>query len=299
MANVVLAIIFALISTTLLNIGLGLQKKGADELPDINFKAVKETIRNFLKCKIWLLGVLLTGIAALVNFQALEYGDLSVVTPILGFGLVVLALFSVFILKEEIHLIEILGIGLTVFGIILVGIVATELPPSESIINIPIELIFLFITLGILITLLLFTRVKQFQRFKVVYLGVVAGITGGLGTIFGKFLVIQVGFDLANPLSWLGLLANIYLYFALASMIASFVFNNMAFQEGKAVISVSLFNSFMIFYPILAGSFILSEVLNPLQIVGIVIILIGGVLLARFSGASSPEIPKEIGEGEK
>jgi drug/metabolite transporter (DMT)-like permease len=287
MTNVVLAILFALISTTLLNLGLGLQKKGASDLPTIDFKAIKNTIKNFLKCKIWILGVLLTAVAAFINFQALEYGGLAIVTPILGFGLVILAIFSVIVLKEKIHLIELIGIALIIIGIVLVGFVATETPTPT--IKVPAELIFLFVTLGILISVGIFSRVKYFQRFKVVFFGILAGITGGLGTIFGKFLVLGVTFDLADPLSWLALFTSFYLYFAIGSMAASFVFNNMAFQEGKAIISVSLYNSFMIFYPILAGAIILSEILVPLQIVGIVIIIGGGVALTRFSGSSAPE----------
>jgi len=102
MGNTPLAIILGITAYSLLYIGLVLEKKGASMLPKIEGTGFFQNIKNLLTNKIWMLGLILTSNQWWLYAMALDLGSLSLVTPLLGVGLVVLVIFSYFYLKESV-----------------------------------------------------------------------------------------------------------------------------------------------------------------------------------------------------
>src|SRR5262249_60580137 len=100
-----------------------MQKIGADRMPRLALTLRQSGVyRAFLGSRIWLGGVLIM-IAGWVFFlKALANAPVSIVQPVLGFGLVLLALFSVVWLRERLRPVEWGGVALMVVGVVLLGI---------------------------------------------------------------------------------------------------------------------------------------------------------------------------------
>ncbi|MHA1365343.1 MAG: hypothetical protein ACTSP5_02905 [Candidatus Heimdallarchaeota archaeon] len=118
-SNDVLAVILGTIANSIYNIGLVLKKKGACTLPDIEDNSVWQNIKNFSKCKIWVIG-------------ANMIGSLSLVAPTMGIGIIVLIIFSWFYLKEKIRPVEIIGIIAIIAATVALNVVGPASPGKYS-----------------------------------------------------------------------------------------------------------------------------------------------------------------------
>jgi hypothetical protein len=95
--SVFLGIIIAIIAYSMYNIGMALQKKAASSLPNIENTSLKGNLKNFLSNKIWLLGFIMATVQWYIYLIALPMAPLSVLSSMMGVGLVVLVVFSIFI----------------------------------------------------------------------------------------------------------------------------------------------------------------------------------------------------------
>lgn len=108
-----LAIILVVIGNFIGAFGSVFMKKGA--------KAFNFNILNQLKNKYLILGVLLFVLSSVAYIYALTMERLSVLYPVTSFTYILVALFSVWLLKEKMNKYKWLGILLIILGIILVG----------------------------------------------------------------------------------------------------------------------------------------------------------------------------------
>ena len=81
------------------SIGKGLQKVGVSTLPELSLRPA--VILQYLSCPTWRNGFLLECLGALFALAALTIVPISVAQPIFCNGLVLLALYSHFYLKEQ------------------------------------------------------------------------------------------------------------------------------------------------------------------------------------------------------
>ena len=89
-------IFLAMIGAIGLSFGLVLQKKGAQSVPKLKLKGF--SIRSFLlffKSKIWVTGLACSTAGWVLYLVAVSKGPISIIQPVFGFGLVVIALFGV------------------------------------------------------------------------------------------------------------------------------------------------------------------------------------------------------------
>ncbi|HUX99869.1 MAG TPA: DMT family transporter [Candidatus Deferrimicrobium sp.] len=255
-------------------------------------------MRNFLGNKVWLVGFILTNVHWVILFLALSMAPLSLITPLLGFGLVVLAIFSHFYLHERIQQRELCGIGIIIGGIVLVGITALPDPTTYTI----EEMFALFGTSPALIYLLdisfaagilcFYSISKNYKFAPALIFGFTAGVGGGIGATFTK--VLSLGIDdifaaVGNILWW------ICLIIMLAGNVVSLVFLNIGFQKGKAVIVGPIFSVLGMILPVFSGIIILAEwqaqtpLSIALQIIGLVIIALGIIILSFYREKKSAE----------
>ena len=85
-----------LLNPSLTNIGMGLQKLAIDRMPRAGGSARKRNL-----ALLWVLGLVCQVAVVLLAAKALTIGNASTLGGFAGFGLVVLALFCHFVLKEE------------------------------------------------------------------------------------------------------------------------------------------------------------------------------------------------------
>jgi len=122
--NLIIGIIIGLTAYMLVNLGRGFQKMAIEGLK------VDRKIKS-KNSGIWIFGSFLAIIHMFFQWIALLFAPINVIAPLEGVGLIVLVLFSYFILNENITKTEILGILLIILGVIL----GTAFNPNPNIIQ--------------------------------------------------------------------------------------------------------------------------------------------------------------------
>ena len=313
-----LAILLGSLAYAMLNIGLAIQKKGAAQLPDIENQGFFKNLKNFLTNKYWLIGFLLVNLQIIPFSIALNIGDLSVVTPMMGVGLVALVLFSVFYLKEKITVKEIVAIVIIIAGVAILG--ATSVSEStdyllDDITNLLLNtgsIIFLVLATVLMFLLVIFSVVRKFALADIMF-GLAAGIASGIGVIFTKGFMAGLKGDNFGEI-WQSLKTStvlwvwwFYLGLLLVYNILSTIFPPVGFQKGKAIVVTPLFSIAALLTPTFGGIIIFSEwnylVAQQLwgilvaKIIALILILVGVILLSLHSSKS--KVGEEIEESEE
>ncbi len=314
--DAVLAIIFALLAYTMLNIGFVLQKKGASSLPQVEHQTIIENVKNFLYNKIWLLGLILTSVQWFFYLFALDAGSISLVTPFNGWGIVVLVVFSYFYLKESISRVELMCIGVTIAGVILLGVTAPA--PKEldqglltAMLSTPISLAFLFLMGVLTIVPVVISWKKNFWHADII-LGACSGVAASIGAIFSNAMMAHITTSDFWSSLWtaLGTLAFwFYLIMAGAGNTVSMVYQQIAYQKGKASLVAPLFTIVTLVIPVIAGIIMFEEwgLVSPelagLRISSIILITVGAAALSysnsKILSSKRTEPPKLETKPEK
>ena len=304
--TILLTIFLAILAYSMVNIGMALEKKGAAELPHIEEQSFLQNIKNFLKNKFWLIGFMLTNIQWVFFLIALEYGSLSLVTPMMGVGLVVLVIFSYFYLKEPISKLEIIGILCIIIGVVILGATNPNEEPFYSLDEMITKLsslgsIIFFIVSTILASLLVIISIFRKFSFADIAFGFSGGIASGIGVIFSK--VFMSGIDFANfGGSFLASVIRwewwIFLLILAAFNAISMVLPLVGFQRGKAIIVTPIFAILGLITPVIGGIIIFSEwsALSAGYIIAKIcalVILVVGVTILSYYSVKQPTLLEE------
>ena len=267
-ATVIMVAIIAAIS---LNIGKAVQKMKVEVLKK-GRKMFREYRRDFFG---WLFGILLTFIAGFLFVIAQNMTDKSsIVTSMNGVGLIALALFSYFVLKEKVGIREWGAVVLIITGTAIV-ILFKEITGYERNISTTALLWSCAIT-ALLFVAMTFFAIK-IGRYRALVLSAIAGILLGLTHIFYhvapqiKFgeghlweqikpalLYILIGFNLGN---------------------GGFFYTNWAFFYGSGIYVVPIVNSFLMITPMVYEVFIFKTSLTLAQYIGAAVIIAGVIIL--------------------
>jgi drug/metabolite transporter (DMT)-like permease len=300
MGNTPLAIILAITAYALLYIGLVLEKKGASMLPKIEGQGFFQNIKNFLTNKIWMLGLILTSIQWWLYAIALKEGSLSLVTPLLGVGLVVLVIFSFFYLKEPITKVELIAMTAVIIGVVILGTTNPNTEPEYTIeqangfLAQPNSIIFIIILiLGIIIPVL-YSVSRKYKQADIIF-GIASGIAAGLGNIFTKIMMTGiVNSDLLNSILFIitQIVWWLYVVFAIGGNTISMVLSQIGFQKGKSIVVTPLYSVFSLIIPVFGGVIIFSDWVSLdigiiiAKVISLVIIIVGVGILSFFSAKS-------------
>ena len=115
----ILGACFAFLSQ-LSSIGKGLQKVGVQSLPELSCD--KQVLRQYASSRVWRNGIILDIGGALCGLTALTILPISVAQPIFCNGLVLLAMYSHFYLKEQLATREWRAIGLCFSGTVMLAV---------------------------------------------------------------------------------------------------------------------------------------------------------------------------------
>ena len=283
------AIALSVVATSCYQFGTVLQKIGADRMPRLGLTMRQRGVyRAFLRSPIWMAGVAIMTTGWVFFLKALANAPVSIVQPVLGFGLVLLALFSVVWLRERLRPVEWGGVALMVVGVVLLGISGTSPSHARAEVSFSALLAVSLVLIGALAAAVPLGRSGRAVPLPVV-LGFGAGVLIGLGALYAKgvFLSLDAG------LPWLA-----WLVFVPAMMIANvggLWVQQAGFQQGRALIVVSMNAVTNKVITIVGGMVTLGELLPTepalaaARVIGFVLILIGTVMLARFGGEQIAE----------
>lgn len=308
MTSTVLAITFGIISYSLVNIGLALQKKGATLLPKIEKTSFWLNLKNFFSNKFWLVGILCTNISFVFLAIAMNQGPLSIVAPMQGVGLTVLLIFSFFYLKEKITIWEVIGIITIIVGIVILGVTKSPSETTYSIFEInqlflqTKSIVFLCVLSTLVFTSVIFSVLRKFQFASIIF-GLGGGILSGLGAIFTKAYMSAIDFSNFSSSIIFAFKQWIWWLFFLIMLIyniLSEVSPQIAYQKGKVVLVAPLFAVMALIIPVFGGIIIFSEWNNlatwnlALKIVSIVLVLSGVTTLSYFHKEEDKKVEEEI-----
>lgn len=271
--NIPLAIFIGIASAVLLNVGKGVQRMGADTLGKDILKKWKESPEERKKIQIWLLGTLMTALAAVLGVVAQAFFDRSsTFVALSGVGILAVVIFSVYTLKEKIKPLQVMGIGLIITGTLLIGFgyqTVEDLVPNTG-----FWIYFsCFLVGGLVISI---ASVKLKKTYGLVF-GIISGISNGFSSVFTQFSVSTGDREL---------LGTIFNWWLLASIIAGqggFWFTQYAFKMGgKASVVVPAMSSLMIIIPTVMDVLIYKAPMHFFQFLAF-ILNVGGIVLLSIS----------------
>ena len=116
-----LAVVMALIATTMINYSGYMQKRELDKLPLIGSQKPLATIKAFIKCVPWLEAQGLQFGGTFIKAIAVGLAPLSIIQPINTAGIAVLAVLAITKLGERPSIADWLGIGTIIIGLLMLG----------------------------------------------------------------------------------------------------------------------------------------------------------------------------------
>jgi drug/metabolite transporter (DMT)-like permease len=278
------SIILITLCATAWDAGVVFQKQAADRLPPMTMgRELPRTLWAFVTSGRWMLGLALSAGGWGLWAYALTFTPISLARAIQGSGLVVLAVFSVLFLNHRLQAREWIAVIIVTGGIVLLGISEPQNQQTVSVI-VPVKLA-LAVGIALAGCLLVYgLRAWLHTGFSwVVVFSVVSGVLAGLGDVFTRTLDVSLAAK-----AWLQALA-VMLPALSVFYISQILLLSRAYQHGRAIVAIGV-NDFSarvlaIFVGILAlgESFPADPRLKLYRIIGLATVLIGTVLLARFS----------------
>lgn len=290
------AIALAVIASVGFNVGTAFQKSAAVRLPKISFPPKRKTLHAFATNRAWMTAFLISVISEGCFLAAAANAPISLVQPILGTGLIVLAGFSVFYLNEKLSAGEWIGIFTLIIGLALLG-ASAERGEVRG-----LEAISWGRLIGLTAALLSFVvaaRLIELRRpgtFSIeLVLGAACGVIFGIGALFTRLMMLE--FKAGNVVLGI-LLTSVVAGAGLSGVITQ----QGGFQRGRAITVTAILAVLNKLIAIFGGMFALGEVLpkdpfkQGLRVTALTALLAGTVLLARFNkqksspAAETPEL---------
>lgn len=260
--KIIIGLLIGLCSYTSLYLGKGIQK--------LAIEGIKEK-RSF-KSKysgIWIVGTILTALPVFIQWTALIYAPVHVIAPLEGIGLIILLLFSYYVLNEKITAIEIACISLIIGGTVIIAFFSKY---ADKIAHEDFSLgLYAWMTVGVLVVesaAILISR-KFCYRFGGILIGFTAGTFMAFQTVSKRISIIPEVRFLAVVLTFI---------FAIMTL----VFTQFGFAKAKANRVVPSFTSASILIATILSVYVLNEKIVLLQMCGIVVLIVGIVGLSVF-----------------
>jgi drug/metabolite transporter (DMT)-like permease len=117
------AVILAVIAAVLTGTAMSLQKAGLNKLgkvKKINLRLVKKLIKN----KLWMTGLIISGIPVVLFTWLLSFEEVSVINPLMSLSLLVILFNGYFFLKEKLTTKQLIGAVSLIIGSVIMGFTA-------------------------------------------------------------------------------------------------------------------------------------------------------------------------------
>ncbi|MBD3188216.1 hypothetical protein GF325_15380 [Candidatus Bathyarchaeota archaeon] len=276
------------------------QKLGAIQTPKFGEEKHGTVLKGFLKNKTWLIGIGLNALTIPYSMFLFSITSLSFIMVFQRAGIIIIFIFSIKCLDEEMTRLELIGLIILYSGFFLVIFL---IEPETTSFNNDIGAIVYFIvaTLTFAFCFLTFNKVKPGKAREVI-LATGAGLSGVAGTIALKIIPMVLSRDLGasnyifNLFNFpeLGRImigvfqpgssyffGSLYFYIWLGSFTANFFLLMIMYQHGRAVITIPIMNNLNFMISIVFGYFVFNEPLNAISWIGILIMVFGILLTSR------------------
>lgn len=267
-----LGILFAILASTNLNVGKGIQKWKVKVFGHGRAMFSQEHRRDLL---LWFCGFLLTSSATVLYSLALLYTDKpSTVSTMNGVGMIGLVIFAWIVLREKIGAQEIGGALLVLAGVTVMGYFDVPLEDGQQFTLGPFFLCIL-VTAAVFVPLAIYSwKTNHLYGFT---FGAIPGILIGISIMIGDMALVRAS-D-----SFFGQLRYPHPYVALLVGSGALVLTQFAFWRARAMVVVPTTNSFVILTPAIYQILTFDTRLLPMQWVAVGAIVLGVILLTATS----------------
>lgn len=297
------AVVCALAASLMINYSMYMQKKAVDTLPAVEFKIDWDVTKAFATNLPWVGALVLMLLGGGVYAVALALAPVSIVQPVLGSGVALLAWLAIRNLGEKPRRIDLYAIGATILGVILIGVSLVGYAQPKVVHHRPLLLwVFTAVVVAVAVAVPLLTRGRKGSG-AAAGLGVSVGLLMGLAAIFGRLLLLDwQGQWAAKGLAVL--FASVFVIAWAATLLPGFVMLQAALQRGMAVVVVPIVAGLSQLIPIVGGMIALREPFPPnlalsvLRVLGFTCILVATVVLSRRAEETAPTpvtVAEEVG----
>lgn len=271
-----IALLLALVSTTLTNIAYLREHDAAAELPVLSLRRPLHSARILLSDRSWLLGFAMESGGFLLYAAALALASLALVQSVVAGGIGVLAYVSARVARRRLSRHELSGVLLSVLGLTALGVSLAGGSGGGGTGSTRAILLWLGVTAGIALLLILFGR-------RLNFVAVAYGLAGGLFFSIG---------DVSTKVATQGGVRVAFVLTLIVGYTLGTALLQIGYQAGAALTVAGLATLLTNAVPIAAGTIVLDEavpggVLGGLRVLAFGAVTVGAVLLAR------PEKPSE------
>lgn len=295
-----IAVAFAVGTAICFYTGIYLNKKAVADLPSVGLKSEKKGVfKAFLTNRLMQRAVMTSIVGAGLYVVAISMAPVSVVQPIVGSGVVLLAYLAIKNLGEKPRRMDFVAIGMNILGVIFIGVSLSEGLPRDIEHNPALFWICVAAVVSLAVLVQVFMRGRTGSR-QAAGLGVSVGLMYGIGAVFARLMIVDWGNQWSSK-GVLALFSSVYLLGWLFSFVPAFIMVQAAYQRGMAVVVVPIFAGLAQLVPIVVGTVALNEPLpdNPVliaaRIIAFALILSGTVILSRRAEEAAPG--SQPGEG--
>ena len=264
------ALVLALVSTTLINLAYLQEHDAAAELPVLSMRRPLHSAGLLLRERSWLIGFAMESVGFLLYAAALALAELALVQSIAAGGIGVLAFASARLARRRLRRRELTGVLISIFGLVALGISLAGGSSTGGQGSTASILLWLGVTAGVAIVVIWPGR--KLVGVAVAY-GIAAGLLFSIGDISTKLATeggVRLGFVIPLILGYTGGTALL----------------QVGYQAGGALTVAGIATLLTNALPIAAGTIVLDEAVPPgalggLRVIAFVAVITGSVLLAR------------------
>jgi hypothetical protein len=211
------------------NVGFLFKYRGACAAPPVDMRRPLRTARLLFASRLFTIGMLIAAVAWAFHVAALSVAPLSLVQTVLAGGMVLLAVMAERAFGMRIGRRQWIGLGLTAFGLMLLGITLPAVPGANSRFSIPGMISFEAALIAAGSLLIIGPRIGAPTEHHGFMLGAAAGILFGVSDIAIKAISGMIGTE-----GVMGLLSP-WTAFCLVASVAAFYASAKGLQDGQAV----------------------------------------------------------------
>jgi drug/metabolite transporter (DMT)-like permease len=277
-ANIPLGILFGIINTMVLHLAKAMERHGIEAFS--RDKSLKEKGKKPL---IYVIGFILNNTVFVWQILGTTFASATVFSSVFGLGLILLMIYSHYILHEDISRIELIGAILIIVGTTSVGIVQIMEPPSpETVNNLRFYSLLIIISLSFIAMLIISS--KKHWAIALIF-GLIAGACGGIDNVF-KRIGLKAGFSEIFNLGTFPIFMISFLIGFFAFLITQFGFA----KGADASKLVPMYNSLYIVSPIIFELIIIEGAIISIGITISIMIIIIGVFFMNIFKKTEEEI---------
>lgn len=273
---IVLGLLFGIVNTMVLHLAKAMERHGIEI-----FSRKKTFKQKGKKPLIYIIGFALNNTVFIWQILGTTFASAAVFSSVFGLGLILLMLYSHYILHEEIKTPELIGALLIVIGTTLIGFLYIIEPPEAGVINYT-NFFILLIFISVIFTILISYSWKTKIGIALIF-GAVAGTFGGMDNVFKRMGLSSSNFlEAFAGVFRLEILSIIFVISFFLGLLA-LTLTQIGFAKGaEASKLVPMYNSLYITGPVIFELIIIEGATVSIGIILSIIVIIGGVFLMNI-----------------